>query len=179
MTVEYVFPTPIWNLKSTDDRIVSEALEWVSEQRFVLPSSERSNRLGYQSQTMFDFSILEPYWGHIHHRLKEIDPNIRYNNWWINISEKGSFNHYHVHPGCDLAVIWYLTDNYGTLKIRSPFQYSRCDVPEKFFGPIEMNIHVKKGDIVVFPSDIEHCVEPHEHHTQRVSISINATLNKE
>jgi len=179
MKLEHVFPTPVWFLSTTEDTLTSEALKWALHQQSILPASQRSNRLGYQSETQFDFHSLEPYWGHVHHRLKEISPDIHYNNWWINVSERGAFNHYHVHPSCDLAVIWYLTDNHGTLKIRSPYQYSRCDVPEKLFGPTEIAINAMKGDIVVFPSDIQHCVEPHHSHEPRVCVSINASINKE
>lgn len=173
MKVEYVFPTPVWFLETTEHQITAEALKWALEQRNKLTSSERSNRLGYQSEVVYDFESL-PYWGHVHHRLKELNDDIGYHNWWINISERGSFNHYHVHPQCNYAVIWYLTDNHGTLRIRSPY-HNTSSLSDSIVGPTEINVTARAGDIVVFPAFVEHCVEPHMTDDQRVSISINAS----
>ena len=40
-------------------------------------------------------------------------------------------------------------------------------------------IDCKEGDIVIFPSDIEHYVEPHELRKERVTVSFNLAFNFE
>ena len=76
----------------------------------------------------------------------------------------------------DLAVVWYMTDNHGLLKIRNPIAHQRWNLLEKMNIPIETSITATAGDIVVFPSDIEHEVAQHDNREPRISLAFNLDL---
>ena len=90
---------------------------------------------------------------------------------------RDSYNTAHTHPMTDLAVIWYMTDNHGLLKIRNPVAHQRWNVLDKLNIGIEKSIHATAGDIVVFPADIEHEVESHELREPRICLSFNVDLD--
>ena len=87
--------------------------------------------------------------------------------WWYNINPKGSWNAAHTHRGVDMALIWYLTDSYGTLNLINP---------SRIKGEQNLNLNPNKGDIIIFPGDIVHYVMPNPKETDRVCISMNLKL---
>ena len=87
------------------------------------------------------------------------------------INGKGHWNIPHTHPECNFALVWYLTPSDGLLNLMSPF-------PQRRTGDIDshgdhISIDAKKGDIIMFPSDINHYVKPNQKDTDRISISMN------
>ena len=104
---------------------------------------------------------------------------VRMANWWLNVNEKGDFNFRHTHPKCDLSGIWYITDNNNTLVFEDPMQHTRSNLymafPELDIGE-GVYVNAKAGEILIFPADLPHYVEPHPLDTQRVSVSFNMHL---
>ena len=68
----------------------------------------------------------------------------------------------------DFALVWYLTDSDGLLNLMNPFLQRR--------NSKNINVNAKKGDIVIFPSDIIHYVKPNQREEDRISISMNLQL---
>ena len=88
--------------------------------------------------------------------------------WWYNINLKGSWNTPHSHGGSNYALVWYLTDSNGLLRLMDPF-------PQRHNSE-HMTVHGKKGSIVIFPSDLIHYVKPNPKDEDRISISMNLQL---
>ena len=169
------FGSPIWRAYNELPR---GAYEWALDYQEDNENKTRSNRGGYQSVAQtFDY-LPFPFKDHILNSFKFKD-KLRPANWWLNVNEKGDFNFQHTHPKCDLSGIWYLTDNNNTLVFIDPLQHSRSNLylafPELDIGE-GVYVNAKAGEILLFPSDLPHYVEPHPLDSKRVSVSFNMHL---
>jgi|TARA_B100001175_G_C19282804_1_gene529657 uncharacterized protein (TIGR02466 family) len=170
-----VFSTPIWRAYNELPR---GAYEWALEYQEENESKLRSNRGGYQSVTQTSDFLPYIFRDHIINSFPFKD-KIEMDSWWLNINQKGNFNMQHTHPRCDLAGIWYLTDNNNTLVFSDPLQHTRHTLYKAFpeVGMCEgVFVNAKAGEILIFPSDLPHFVEPHPLDTPRVSVSFNMHL---
>ena len=169
------FGTPMWR---TYNELPRGAYESALDYKEDNDNKQRSNRGGYQSVAQtFDYLPL-PFREHILDSLTFKD-KIRPANWWLNVNEKGDFNFQHTHPKSDLSGIWYLTDNNNSLVFIDPLQHSRSNLylafPELDIGE-GVYVNAKAGEVLIFPSDLPHYVEPHSLDTTRVSVSFNMHL---
>ena len=169
------FGSPIWRAYTPLPR---GAFEWAMDYKEDNDNKQRSNRGGYQSVAQsFDY-LPFPFINNIRESFPFMK-NIRMANWWLNVNEKGDFNFRHTHPKCDLSGIWYITDNNNTLVFEDPMQHTRSNLymafPELDIGE-GVYVNAKAGEILIFPSDHPHYVEPHLLDTQRVSVSFNMHL---
>lgn len=97
---------------------------------------------------------------------------------WINIHDEGGFNFLHVHEGSYLSGCFYLQipAGSGNLFFRDP----RPGVVHGLFkgfaanGYRDVSLKPEDGLLVLFPSWLEHFVEPHEGHEPRIVIAFNA-----
>ena len=112
-------------------------------------------------------------------------PKFTLQNWWVNVNGKGDFNMAHTHSGSDLSLVWYLTDNNNSFRIFNPQHHVRNNINRAFSGyasygfnyELVKPVDCKEGDIIIFPSDLEHYVEPHELRKERVTVSLNLKFN--
>jgi len=169
------FGSPIWRAYTPLPR---GAFEWAMDYKEDNDNKQRSNRGGYQSVAQtFEYLPL-PFINNIRESFPFMK-KVRMANWWLNVNEKGDFNFRHTHPKCDLSGIWYITDNNNTLVFEDPMQHSRSNLymafPELDLGE-GVYVNAKAGEILIFPSDLPHFVEPHPLDTKRVSVSFNMHL---
>ena len=171
--IEWLFPTAFWHVKnngSHPDEVLSWALSFYEDD-----SKRRSNRNGFQTESSWDY-------GDLIHKEYVIDqlnflPKFQFQNWWININPKGGYHVAHTHPGSDLSVVWYLTDNHsGPIRFLSPFSHTRDQLDKSMGLESDHPRLAEKGDLLVFPSDLVHYVEPNQSDEVRVSISFNLQL---
>ena len=82
----------------------------------------------------------------------------------------------HTHPNSDFALVLYVTDSDGLLTFMNPHPMRLLD--NEFYGGSGSHggINAKKGDILMFPSDLVHYVKPNPREEDRVSISMNLQL---
>jgi uncharacterized protein (TIGR02466 family) len=103
---------------------------------------------------------------------------------WINVNRAGDFNVLHCHPGCFVSATYYVkvppdmkggeivfrdprgpaVAMYETPGIELPWVGTGTGIP---FSPAT-------GQVILFPSWLEHRVEPFEGSTERISIAFNA-----
>ena len=169
-----VFSTPIWHLRAEekDKAILPEMQQWALKYKRENAGVIRSNDGGYHSDYSIDFGKLL-HFENLQERLSWL-PHFYYTSWWININQKGDLNGKHTHPGCVLSGIWYITDNYEELVFDHPLDHIRDDLnnmfPELY---LQHSWDCKAGDIILFPSDIVHCVKRHQVRSPRISIAFN------
>ena len=117
------------------------------------------------------------------------DNNIIVDNAWININSKGDYNTKHVHPLSTLSGSVYIDipvdDNRGSFTFhreRSHIDYNLNDslknIPDKTIFASTYAYSPKTGDILIFPSNIEHTVEPHFSQSNRISIAFNSVISR-
>jgi hypothetical protein len=166
-----LFSTPLWHIEGTPQQLVDELYQGAYRIKEKYPSETKSNEGGYQTPT-FDWKSFHPQGiEYVDKVIGNIFP-FQVESWWYNINGKGHWNLPHTHPSSDFALVWYLTDSDSLLQLISPFPQRRI---ENHCGG-HINVDAKKGDIVMFPSDINHYVMPNQRDTDRVSISMNLQL---
>ena len=103
--------------------------------------------------------------------------NLRITQSWANYTEPGQFHHKHAHPNSFVSGVFYPQANRETDKIyfyKSGFQQIK-------FPPENWNIYnseswwfeVGTGDLILFPSSLEHMVETVQGDQTRISLSFN------
>ncbi|MEO8779510.1 MAG: TIGR02466 family protein [Rhodanobacter sp.] len=183
-----IFPTRIWQASLTTLSAHLEA--WivdVLEQRAANPQpAGRTNRQGWNS---VDMTILEqarfaPLAEAIRAGcaqalgemgLREVPFRLQS---WINLHDRGGFNFLHVHEGCLLSGCFYLSVPAGSGKLvfrdPRPGVIHGCIKGAVANGYSDIHLAPAAGLLVLFPSWMEHFVEPHDNDEPRISISFNA-----
>lgn len=155
----------------------------------------KSNFLGWQSDTLSipnkqiqllvdsitqRISILKSRLG-----FKD-DVKIYLNNLWININQKSSFNRPHVHPGSTLSGTYYVDCdiNSGKLVFKHPSMGHQYTIKDGAVGEFteynaaHWSVLPEIGKLIVFPSWLEHYVEPNVSEQERISIAFNIEIEK-
>lgn len=152
------------------------------------PGRERSNRGGWQSDTMlWQNEVFKPLLDKSSHIVQSIiadlskqeQPQIAVRAMWGNINPKGGYNFTHVHPSGWMSAVYYIQVPEGApgITFEDPrparmmdFQRS-CLIADEYYGH-----KVKEGQLVLFPSWLPHFVNPNPTNENRISISFNVEL---
>ena len=172
-----LFATPVWHIEGAPQQLVYELYEKVDiikkkKDLFDLDDYNKSNQGGYQT-SQFDWQEFHPvgieYIENVVNNIFSPKSSVSIVGWWYNINPQGAWNAPHNHAGVDYALVFYLTDSDSLLRFLTPHN-SRINEPN------HQSINAKKGDILIFPSDLGHYVMPNPREEDRVSISMNLQL---
>ena len=150
-----------------------------------------SNIGGWQSNSLFKDT--NSFFGPLLHAIEEhcLDyiheivsiQNCYLNNAWININSKGNSNFPHDHPGSVVSGVYYvrLPENSGKLVFENPSGKLISTYWNMRGGPNEWNransevwsLDSSEDTLLIFPSWLDHYVEPNESDEDRISISFN------
>jgi uncharacterized protein (TIGR02466 family) len=183
-----VFPTRIWQARL--DVLQPRFAEWTSWVLALRASSPtpagRTNRGGWNSK---DMDVLErPVWAPLRQAihgacvtaLSEMGrgQDAFELQSWVNLHERGGFNFLHMHEASLLSGSFYLKvpAGAGALTFRDPrpgvlHGVVKGSVPN---GHADIHLQPSSGLLVLFPSWMEHYVEPHESDETRICIAFNA-----
>ena len=96
---------------------------------------------------------------------------------WINYTESKQFHHRHSHSNSYISGVFYINANKGVDKIKFfKSNYSRFKLPQTQFNIFNSSTWwypVESGDVVLFPSSLEHGVEIKEGINTRTSLAFN------
>jgi len=104
---------------------------------------------------------------------------------WINVNRAGDFNVLHCHPGCFLSATYYVkvpaSMKGGEIYFRDPrgpavamYETPGIELPWVGSG-VGQPFSPGSGHLLVFPSWLEHRVEPFQGEGERISIAFNAS----
>lgn len=106
------------------------------------------------------------------------------NNIWININSDGTFNIPHIHPDSIFSGVYYVkkSQDDGNIVFKTPainqqYHYEKNLIEN--FTPYTSQVYKIPGDtnkLLLFPSWLEHYVEPNLSKVDRISIAFNVTL---
>lgn len=181
-----LYPTRIWSLQA--NHLVVHHQQWlhaIETLRLQNPTPQgRSVRAAWNS----DSKLLEnPLFAPLKATLQESVSSILKNQYkittsqkasvvaWANVHEHGGFNTQHLHPHNTFSGAYYLSvpEGAGPIVFRDP-RYAACMNP---IGPAdESGITPQEGQLLIFPSWLEHRVEVNQANSQRVSIAFNVGL---
>ena len=175
------FSTPVWHIEGAPLELIDELYEGAYKFNVVHKDiTKRSNEGGYQTPIILWESFHPEGKNIIEEAIEECDKsvftNFKVEGWWYNINGKGHWNRPHTHPNCDFAIVLYLTDSDRLLRFISPHHMRIKSVDYEEYKN-DWSIDAKKGDILIFPSDLIHYVLPNPREEDRISISMNLQLS--
>ena len=109
---------------------------------------------------------------------------IKITNMWSIINEEGAFNQKHHHSNSDISAAYYVSayDECGDIVFYDPrparvYKNPIAKSPNKLNATIN-SVKPENGLLVLFPSYLEHSVNPNLSNKKRVVISFNLSLEK-
>ncbi len=188
------FSTPVWTTKiSNHDKINKELLIYIQKLRDGDPSGiRRSNFNGWHSK---DFQLkdetprnfINNVSPSINEAIKDMDWNqnkheIKITNLWTIINEKGGFNERHHHGNSSLSAAYYVEapPQCGDIVFYDPrpapvFSHPIANKPNLLNATVN-SITPESGLLVLFPSYLDHSVNPNLSDQKRIVISFNINL---
>jgi uncharacterized protein (TIGR02466 family) len=99
---------------------------------------------------------------------------------WINYTETNQFHHRHFHPNSYVSGVFYIAADKEVDKIK----FHKRSHPQIMLNPTKYNIFnakswwypVNTGDIILFPSSLEHGVDKKKGTNTRISLSFNVFI---
>ena len=105
-------------------------------------------------------------------------------NMWAIINKKGAMNQKHSHSNSDLSAAYYVTakEGCGDIVFYDPrpgkvYKHPLANKPN-LLNAVNNGVKPKAGMLVLFPSYLEHSVNPNTSDHERVVISFNISLEK-
>ena len=96
---------------------------------------------------------------------------------WLNKSGKGESHHEHVHPNSMVSGVWYpqIHEQLPPIQFRSRTQRDVALSTEKYntFNSATFMLPMKKGELIIFPSNLTHSVPANQSEEERISLSFN------
>ena len=190
------FSTPIWTSKIENyQKVNNNMLNYITNLQKKDPNGVlKSNFKGWHSKN-FDMKDEEPK-----NFIEEIKISIntvindmgwdlqtqevKISNMWAIINRKGSLNQKHLHSNSDLSAAYYVSaeKNCGDIIFYDPrpatiYKHPVAKKPNVLNARIN-SISPKPGMLILFPSYLEHSVDPNMSEHERVVISFNLSLDK-
>lgn len=100
-------------------------------------------------------------------------------NSWINLSDIDEDNTQHCHPGYDISGTYYfrISEEQGPISFYNPNNIAfSCEFPQGPVCPQTTTIVPDDGDIILFPSWLNHSVRKNKSQEQRVSVAFNIDI---
>ena len=190
------FSTPIWTAKIEKYQTVNNSMQnYISNLQKKDPEGViKSNFKGWHSKN-FDMKDEEPQ-----NFIEKIKTNIntaindmgwdlqtqevKISNMWAIINTKGSLNQKHHHSNSDLSAAYYVSaeENCGDIIFYDPRPakvYKHPIAKEANILNATINsISPEQGMLILFPSYLEHSVNPNLSDHKRIVISFNLSLDK-
>lgn len=174
------FVTPLWaSVVELNSSIESKCLDFVQNN----PSVSISNRGGYQSKTILPDGfkdifpeVIDAIMPCVQDVANDLGSNLSLSSAWINVNNKGDFNVPHVHTECAFSAILYVKtpEDCGKLIFKNPTESRAYPIKGNTFGFVPTwEVTPSEGLVYVFPSYLEHYVEPSKADSSRISIAFN------
>ena len=158
---------------------------WIQSKMKDDNSVRKSNKGGWQSDLFKATGEFEPLAKEIAGFVSHINlgiEKIKIPQLWVNVNKKGDWNTIHQHGQYNLAGTYYVKvpEDSGRIVFRDPrpaaisnkFLVDRFDKGEFF------NIKPLEGMLIIWPSYLDHFVEPSNSDEERISISFDVVVTK-
>ena len=190
------FSSPIWSSKIENYQTVNDnMLNYITYlQKKDSDGVIKSNFKGWHSKN-FDMKDAEPknfieeIKTNINTAINDMDwdlqtQEVKISNMWAIINTKGSLNQKHHHSNSDLSAAYYVSaeKNCGDIIFYDPrparvYKHPISKTPNILNATIN-SISPEPGMLILFPSYLEHSVNPNLSEYKRIVISFNLNLDK-
>lgn len=195
MPIEHFFSTPVYHdiLNNNLFRAVQDeiqiALQSIDKDALVNPWDDtvkttfkfNENRNFIENTPVFKETIISETKKYIaehfyNTRKSNKFTGIRITDSWVNFTDKGGFQNYHVHPLSDISGVYYYQSSMeeGNIKFKAPSSALN-------YHPLTNGSRAEHkplvGKLLLFPSFVEHAVGINNTDNTRISISFNIKLD--
>jgi uncharacterized protein (TIGR02466 family) len=174
-----LFSKPIFKTPVDVSGLDLSSVEWLPNyNNWISKSQNILEQPGFEklSQVVFD-GVCEYFYG-IMQASEKVELAITES--WLNKTEKGQIHHRHYHPNSIFSAIVYLESEGETGQtkfITSEYQTIEYDINDSnLYNSKSWSIAPKVGDMLVFPSSVEHMVTEYQGNTPRITLSFNTFL---
>jgi uncharacterized protein (TIGR02466 family) len=190
--IEALFPTPLWMTEWDQAAQCNPVLRRVIENLMVEQEDDRlkrkSNRRGWKGPSSrldcdpWTSDAWSPLIEFLYSAVREIlvdDRKFFLATPGLNVHGEGGVNMAHVHPGCILSGVYYIAcpSGSGDLAFNDPRVQCAYAMHYRYFkhdlGGSQVRVSPGEGALLLFPSWLEHQVEPNSTFGLRMSLPIN------
>jgi len=157
-----------------------DIIKWILKKSKKELSVLKSNIGGWQSKIQNNKPELNSLISYINNFCKNINLGIQEINIpeiWINVNKQHDWNTIHQHGGHTFSGVYYIKTpkNCGRLAFRDPRPGAIANsfLVDKYDNGELRYVNITEGLFLLFPSYLEHFVEPNKSKEERVSISFN------
>jgi uncharacterized protein (TIGR02466 family) len=188
MNRELYFATPIYvkdvGSQEFNSRLEQNIINWSNQDKGL----NRTNMNGWHStddmHTKPEYKELVDllFQAQLHiYKDQNLDSEPFLGNMWANINPPGGYNRPHMHPNSLWSGVYYIKTpkNCGHLKVEDPKSVALMSMPRRKEGPLdsylwrEVHFEPVAGRLIMFPSWLNHCVDPNQSNDIRISVSFN------
>ena len=172
-----VFDTPVWGYVLGDQHYqAADYVDYILELKANNESLKKSNFGGWHSEcNLHEHGIFKELSSSLLDIAREIvgpysNSDLEFVEMWAMVNDKRSYNAHHIHEGL-LSGVFYLQvpEDSGRLILCNPAVRSHSHIIRSKDYPIQP----ERLALIMFPSWLEHYVEPSNSDGERISISFN------
>lgn len=183
-TVESLFPIPLYKSKidyslSDNDLVLLQGLKYFRRSGSNL-STENTRILDLPNLSDLKISLEQ----HLNLFAKEVmnyENSFYITHSWININPTGSFHRAHCHVNSIFSGVLYLRipNNSPLIQFNKPIRSEIMVSPLQWnsYNSPEWKMSVEQGDLLIFPSNLQHEVLPNYSAEDRVSLAFNSFVS--
>jgi len=185
-TIEKIFPTPIY-FSNINRKLTNEEKKFVNFNKKLLMKNEgnytSTNNYILENEKLKNIKeflgvLVKNYFDNIVSPSENITPYITQS--WLNYTKKGEFHHTHCHPNSYVSGVFYIESDKGDGISFNKNIYQQIKIePIKLntFNSDSWDFSIKTGDVVLFPSHLQHCVKHRKSNKNvRTSLAFNVFL---
>jgi len=177
-----VFPTPvgIYNIGSMTESEIDKMTNLPTHGNMYNLTSDDH----YVLDTYSSLSVLPKITETLNQYLRDVyqpkfEVKAEITQSWINLTNKGHSHHRHRHPNSHISGVYYVsTTPQDKIMFINPFFYTWKLETDNYnvFNSQEWWFEAEQGFLILFPSTLEHYVNPVLTDTARISLSFNTVL---
>jgi uncharacterized protein (TIGR02466 family) len=180
--IENIFSIPLYRQKINIDN--KKINDFVRSLAISSDGVTRSNVNGWQSKNIVNCEEMSEFLNcldmHIlaFSSLISIQVERKVNRLWANLNKYSNYNLNHIHPGCLISGVYYtkVPENSGAIYFNNPVG-NFCGLTRFISNNPELKsfreFPAEEGDLLLFPSWLDHGVLPNMSDGERISISFN------
>lgn len=162
-------------VKQNEDIHFKNAGNTYSKNTFILESDEM-----YDINQFCKKSINE-YFNKIYNPINNVSVNITQS--WLNYTKQNGFHHSHQHQNSLLSGVFYFSAD----KELDTISFEKSDYNQihifyreaNDYNSRQVDLKIESGDLIIFPSNISHFVQPTTNKNTRVSLAFNSFITGE
>lgn len=176
-----IFPTPVYtsNLKR---KFSKKEIDYIlsSKENVNINEGNITSKNNYvlQNKVFDDINLfldvsIKNYFNQIIDPLYKIEPYITQS--WLNFTKKNQYHHSHSHPNSIVSGVLYIKTNEDNICFLKSGGYEIAIEPKNFniFNTYQCFFEVSEGDLILFPSKLNHKVENKKLEGERISLAFN------